>query len=161
MEGRDRDRDEHSNQSSRLALEFARMRNDYEQTTLLDRDTLRKIATAINARYVFQPRLVAFSQTMTDRWTVPAFNIRVSQTRSSLMRLALQLWDAETGGLVWASIAEATMENEAVSQGPVYMEEISLVTLGSMVVDLVNGRSTSNHTPLNKFIGLLLGGQYG
>ena len=139
-----------------LALEFARMRNEYEQTTILDRDTLSKIATAINARYVFQPRLVAFSQTMTDRWTVPAFNMRVFQTRSSLMRVTLQLWDTETGTLLWASIAEATMENEAVSQGPVYMEDIMLAKLGSMVVDLVNGRSTSNYTRLNKFIGGLL-----
>jgi|KBSMisStandDraft_5_1062788.scaffolds.fasta_scaffold08303_2 hypothetical protein len=72
------------------------MRNEYEQTTILDRDTLSKIATAINARYVFQPRLVAFSQTMTDRWTVPAFNMRVFQTRSSLMRVTLQLWDTDT-----------------------------------------------------------------
>jgi hypothetical protein len=36
------------------------------------------------------------------------------------------------------------------------MEDIMLATLGSMVVDLVNGRSTSNYTRLNKFIGGLL-----
>jgi hypothetical protein len=54
----------------------------------------------------------------------------MSQTRSSVMRLALQLWDAETGELIWSSLAEATMQKEGVSQDPVYLQDIARVTLG-------------------------------
>ena len=113
-----------------LAAEYTRMRVDYDQSNILDRDSLRKIATAIGVRYVFQPRLASLVQTMTDRWTFPALDFRVTQTRSSIMRLSLQLWDAETGEILWASMAETTMENEAVSQDPVYLEDMARVSVG-------------------------------
>ncbi len=113
-----------------LAGEYAKMRADYELSNILDGSALRKIATAIGVRYVFQPHLAAFSQTMTDRFKFPpGFDFRITQTRSSIMRISLQLWDAETGEMVWASMAETTMQNEAVSQDPVYMEDIARATL--------------------------------
>ena len=34
--------------------------------------------------------------------------------------------------MVWASTAETTMQNEAVSQDPVYMEDVARATLGGM-----------------------------
>lgn len=135
-----------------LATDFARMRNDYDQTSILDGDTLRKIGAAIEARYIFQPRLAAFSQTMTDRWSVPWLNMRVLQTRSSIMRMSLQLWDAETGDLLWISVAETTMFNEAVSQDPITLHDVAIATLGSMVVDFTNERTASEYTPLNNFL---------
>jgi hypothetical protein len=139
-----------------LATDFARMRSDYDQSSILDLDTLRRIAKAVDARYIFQPRLVGFSQIMTDRWMLPGLNVRLLQTRSSIMRISLQLWDAETGDLVWVSIAETTMSNEAVSQDPVYFQDIAVATLGSMMVDFMNERTASEYTPLNKFLDALL-----
>ena len=44
-----------------LAGEYAKLRADYELSDILDGGTLRKIAAAIGVRYVFQPRLAAFS----------------------------------------------------------------------------------------------------
>ena len=118
-----------------LAGEYGKMRADYELSNIFDGRALRKIATALGVRYVFQPHLAAFSQTMTDRAKVIGFDIRIAQTRSSNMRVSLQLWDAETGEMVWASMAETTMQNEAVSQDPVYMEDVARATLGSIVTD--------------------------
>jgi len=140
----------------RLAGEYAKMRGDYELNNILDSGALRKVASAIGARYVFQPHLAAFSQTMTDRFQVPGFDLRIGQTRSSIMRLSLQLWDAETGEMVWASMAETTMQNEAVSQDPVYLEDISRATLGSLVADFVNQKTASTYTPVNKFLNNLI-----
>ena len=139
-----------------LAADYSRMRSDYELTSILDRDSLRKIATAIGARYVFQPRLADFQQMMQDRWTFPADNVRVTQTRSSIMRLSLSMWDAETGELVWASMAEATMEGEAVSQDPVYLEDISRAAWGSILSDFLQRRTASKYTPLNQFLNNLI-----
>jgi len=139
-----------------LAAEFTRMRADYDQSNILDRNSLRRIASAIGVRYVFQLRLAALTQTMTDRWKIPAFDVRMSQTRSSIVRLSLQLWDAETGELVWASLAETNMANEALSQDPVYLEDIARVTLGSMIADFVNQKTASTYTPVNKFLNDLV-----
>jgi hypothetical protein len=80
----------------------------------------------------------------------------MSQTRSSVMRLALQLWDAETGELIWSSLAEATMQKEGVSQDPVYLQDIARVTLGSIVSDLMNRRTSSQYTPVNQFLNRLV-----
>lgn len=139
-----------------LAPHFSRLRSEFEISQVLDRDLLRDLATALHVRYVFQPQLAAFSQTMTDRWFVPGLNVRVLQTRSSIMRLSLHLWDAETGDLVWKSVAETTMSNEAMSQDPVYLEDIARAVLGSMMIDLVKRRTASQYTPLNKVLGDLI-----
>lgn len=139
-----------------LASRMTLMRNDYEQSNIMDQETLGKIAAAIGVRYVFQLRLVAFMQTMTDRWKFPALDVRLTQTRSSIMRLSLQLWDGESGELVWTSIAESNMANEAVSQDPVYLEDIARATLGSMMSDFVNRKTASHYTSLNKVLDDLI-----
>ncbi len=139
-----------------LADDYVRLRIDALQSGLLSRDPLRKIGTAIGARYGFQPRLTAFTQLMTDRWKVPGFDLRVVQTRSSIVRVALQLWDMQTGELLWASLAEGTLQGEAVAQDPVYFEDAARVTLGSMLADLLNGKTASTYGPLNEFIDQLI-----
>ena len=93
---------------------------------------------------------------MTDRWKIPAFDVRMSQTRSSIMRLALQLWDTETGALIWSSIAETSMASEGLSQDPVYLEDIARATLGSMIADFLNRKTASQYTPLNKFLNTMI-----
>jgi hypothetical protein len=72
------------------------------------------------------------------------------------MRLSLELWDADSGELVWASVAETNMANEAVSQDPVYLEDIARATLGSMISDLLHGKTASQYTPLNTFLNDLI-----
>ena len=139
-----------------LADDYIKLMLDYEPTSILNRDLLRKIAGALGVRYVFQPRLIFFVQTMTDRWKVPAFDVRIAQTRSSIMRLSLQLWDVENGELVWVSVAETNMANEAVSQDPVYLEDIARATLGSMMADLMTGKTASRYTPLNELVNNLI-----
>lgn len=139
-----------------LADDYVRLRNDALQSGMLSRDPLRKIGTAIGARYAFQPRLTAFTQLMTDRWKVPGFELRVVQTRSSILRVALQLWDTQTGELLWVSTAEGTLQSEAFAQDPVYFEDAARVTLGSMLADLLNGKTASTYGPLNEFIDQLI-----
>lgn len=135
---------------------YNRVRTDYDQSNILDRDALYQLREAVGARYVFQPRLEAFTQVMQDRWKVPGFDLRVTQTRSSVMRLSLQLWDGDSGELLWTSIAEATMESEAISQDPVYLEDIARATLGSIIADFLNRKRSSKYTPLNKFLDDLI-----
>jgi hypothetical protein len=137
-----------------LAPDYARMRTDFEQTNILDAATLKKLGEAIEARYVFQPRLASFTQTMTDRWSFA--DVRLVQTRSSILRLSLQLWDTHTGEPIWSSIAEAVVASEVVFQDPVYMEDAAKVALGSVIADFLRGRTASTYTPLNKAVDSLI-----
>lgn len=137
-----------------LAEDYVRMRTVLEPSNILEAAPLGRIAAAIGARYVFQPRLGAFTQTMTERWKLA--DIRIVQTRSSILRLSLQLWDAHTGELVWGSVAEAILSNEAVGQDPVFLEDAARVTLGSMITDLQRGQTASTYTPLNKLLDSLI-----
>jgi hypothetical protein len=139
-----------------LAGEYAKLRADYELSNIFDGLILKKIASALGVRYVFQPHLAAFSQTMTDRAKIPGFDFRIAQTRSSNMRVSLELWDAETGEMVWASMAETEMQNEAVSQDPVYFEDVARATLGSIVTDFKNRTTASTYTAVNRFLNDLI-----
>jgi hypothetical protein len=139
-----------------LTTEYMQMRADAEQSHILNRETLKKIGTAIGARFVFQPRLAAFTQTMYDRWTFPGFGVVISQTRQSNLRMSVQLWDAKTGELLWASMAEGTMQSEAFAKDPVYFEDSVRVTLGSIVADFLNRKTASTYTPLNKIVDELI-----
>jgi hypothetical protein len=93
---------------------------------------------------------------MYDRWTFPAFGVVISQTRQSDMRISVHLWDAKTGELLWASIAEGTMQSEAFAKDPVYLEDALRVTLGSIVADFLNRKTASTYTPLNKIVDQLI-----
>jgi hypothetical protein len=139
-----------------LASEYTQMRADAEQSHILNREILTKIGTAIGARYVFQPRLAAFTQIMYDRWTFPAVGVVISQTRQCNLRMSVQLWDTMTGELLWASMAEGTMQSEAVSKDPVYFEDAARVALGSIVADFLNRKTASTYTPLDKILDQLI-----
>jgi hypothetical protein len=141
-----------------LGTDYIRMRRDAEDTHLLERESLRKIGAALGVRYIIQPRLVSFTQTMTQRWKVPGVELRVAETRSSLMRISLQLWDAGSGELIWSSVAEAVLANEAVSQDPVFLEDAARVALGSLMSDFLNRRTASQYTPLNDALDSLTRG---
>jgi hypothetical protein len=139
-----------------LADEYTRMRNDAQQSHILDSRSLQKLGTAIGARYVFQPVLTSFMQILMDRWSFPPIDFKVSRTRSSIMRVFLQLWDAHTGELLWTSRAETAVQSEAVGQNPVSFEDTARVTLGSMIADFMHGKTASSYTPLNTFINQLI-----
>lgn len=139
-----------------LAAEYAQMRADAEQSNILNRDTLKKVGTAVGARFVFQPRLAAFDQIMYDRWSFPALGVLLVQVRSSILRLSVQLWNAETGELLWSSMAEGTMQSEAVSKDPVYFEDAARVALGSIVSDFLNRNTASTYTPLDTLLDQLI-----
>ena len=135
-----------------LAPEYVRMRSDAEQSHVLDREVLQKIGSGVSARYVFQPRLTYFFQTMQDRWIWPVFGVRITQTRSSIMRLSLELLDVVSCERVWSSTAETIMSSEAVSQEPVFFEDMARITLASVLSDLLNRRTSSKYTALNHFL---------
>lgn len=61
-----------------------KLRADAVRAYVLSREQLQKVGAAIGARYVFQPYVVAFTQSLTNRWSF--MDIRLMQTRSSILR---------------------------------------------------------------------------
>jgi len=106
-----------------LGKEVSAMTSDYLTSGILDRDTLRKICQTLECRYVLQPSLAAFRQYMDDR--LRFFGLRVFQTRVTILRLSLQIWDAQTGEIVWESSGEGTMAAEDVRDVMIPFEEIA------------------------------------
>jgi hypothetical protein len=139
-----------------LAAEYTRMRNEALQSHLLDRGSLKKLGTAIGTRYVFQPKLIEFMQITKDRWEIPPIALKISRIRSSIMRLSLQLWDMQTGELLWSSLVEASLESEAVGQDPIYFEDTARVAMGSIITDFMDGKTASSYGPLDTIIDQLI-----
>jgi hypothetical protein len=139
-----------------LGVDYIRMRGDADQSHLLDRHSLAKIGAALGVQYALQPRLAAFTQIMTERAKVPGFDIRISETRSSLLRVSMQMWEVESGELIWSSVAETVMESETVTQDPVFLEDAIRLTFGSIMSDFLNRRTASKYTPLNEVLSTLV-----
>ncbi len=117
-----------------LATEYSAMMSMYVRSGILNQATLEKVGQALHARYVFLPTMAAFSQAMSGRLSF--FGLRVFQTRISMLRLSVQLWDTRTGEIVWESSGEATLANEDVREFRIPFEEIAQRLWRRMLLDL-------------------------
>jgi hypothetical protein len=83
--------------------------------------------------------------------------INVIRIRSSIIRLSLQIWDSDTGDLVWASTAEGSFQEEALTEDPVYLREAGRITWGSILSDFARDRTSSRYSPTNNLVDSLVG----
>lgn len=139
-----------------LTEEYARLRQGVDQNHILERELLQKIGERIGARYVLQPRLAYISQTMTNRLEAPVTPFLIFQTRSAVMRLSLQLWDAMSGEPIWFSVAESAVLNETASLEPMFLKDAARAAFGSMLTDLLTRKTSSEYTRLNQFLDNLV-----
>jgi hypothetical protein len=117
-----------------LAVEYQDMVSIYSRTGILHRPVLEKIGRSLDAHYVFQPTLVMFSQSTSGRLSV--LGLRLSQTRVSILRLTVQLWDTRTGKILWESSGDATQADEDVREFRIPFEEIAQHLWEQMLNDL-------------------------
>lgn len=106
-----------------LAKEYTDMVAAYVQSGILDHAYLQRVGQAVGASYAFQPSMASFDQSMAGRFSF--FGLRVFQTRISMLRLSLQLWDTRTGSIVWEASGEATLANEDVREFRIPFEDIA------------------------------------
>lgn len=108
---------------ARLGKEYAAMMAEYVHSGIMDQTVLERIGQAIPASYVFQPSMAAFSQQMSGRLSF--LGLRIFQTRISMLRLSLQLWDTRSGEIVWEASGEATLSGEDVREFRIPFEHIA------------------------------------
>ncbi len=99
-----------------LWSDFEVMYTEYSKTSVLRRDILSRIGQAAGARYMLLPRLLRFDSETFDRATI--VGIAFLRTRQSSVNIQAQIWDTETGEVVWEGASEGTVASEVVRGSP-------------------------------------------
>ena len=100
-----------------LADDYRAMAEDYRVTGIFERDILRKLAQATKVRYLAQLKLAGFRQDSRERWGI--LGLRIFETKSTTLRLFLQIWDSSDGSVAWEGTEELTFSYDSVSEGTV------------------------------------------
>ena len=126
-----------------LAAEYADLISGYGRSGILERERLQRIGSALGSRYVLLPGLAEFNQVLVDKFE--ALGIKLVTNRVITLRLWLQLWDAQTGQILWESAGEVTVASELLlPQRTVPLDEIAQKLWLRMIQDdLLEGKTGS------------------
>jgi hypothetical protein len=117
-----------------LTRDYRQMFEDYRLTGIFDRETLQKVADVTKTRYLAQLKLGAFRQESKNRFGV--LGIRVLDTKTSTIRLFLQIWDSKDGSVAWEGAQESTVSHEALAEDYVSMKSIVQESARDLVAHL-------------------------
>jgi hypothetical protein len=104
-----------------LTAEYRRMYEDSRLTGIFDRETLQKVSRLTGTRYLAQLKLGGFHQESKGRWGM--LGIRMLETKSTAIRLFLQIWDSQDGAVVWEGSQELTIAHESLAEDPVSLQK--------------------------------------
>jgi hypothetical protein len=102
---------------------YKRIYRDYLQTGILDGNVLEKVGDAGGVRYLAQLNLANFEQTSRSRFSL--LGLRFVETKLANMRVFLQVWDSQTGKIVWEGGGELNYTFETVVERPVYFLQVA------------------------------------
>lgn len=105
-----------------LTREYRQMFEDYRLTGIFDREALQKVAAVTKTRYLAQLKLGAFRQESKGRFGM--LGLRVLETKTSTIRLFLQIWDSTDGSVAWEGAQESTVSHESLAEEYVSMKSI-------------------------------------
>lgn len=105
-----------------LTREYRQMFEDYRSAGIFDRETLQKVGQATGVRYLAQLKLAAFRQESRERWGF--LGVRMVETKSSTIRLFLQVWDTSDGSVAWEGSQESIVSQESMAEEYVSMKRI-------------------------------------
>ena len=132
-----------------LATEYADMRAGFARNGMLDRRRLRRIGLGLGSRYVLLPGVAQFDEEILDKFE--AAGIKLLRNRVTTLRLWLQLWDSQTGHIVWESSGEVTAATAFLSpKQTVALEQITKKLLVRMIQDGLLESKTETHLILEQ-----------
>ncbi|MDD2915227.1 MAG: hypothetical protein PHP70_07905 [Gallionella sp.] len=100
-----------------LAREYRQMFEDYRLTGIFDRRILQKVSQATGVRYLAQLKLGGFRQESKSRWGL--LGIRMLETKTTFLRIYLQIWDGENGSVAWEGSQELSSAHESLQEDTV------------------------------------------
>jgi hypothetical protein len=126
-----------------LGAEYSTLIASFGRGGILEREPLQRIGSALSSRYVLLPGLAEFNQVIIDRLSIYGWNI--IQSRVTTLRLWLQLWETQTGNILWESAGEVTVATKLLrSEQTVPLDEIAQKLWLRMIQDnLLDGESGS------------------
>ncbi len=95
-----------------FASEYRQMFEDYRMSGIFNRETLSKVSKVTGVRYLAQLKLSGFRQESKNRWGT--FGIRMLETKTTSLRLYLQIWDGINGTVAWEGGQELTTAHESL-----------------------------------------------
>ena len=128
-----------------LAAEYADLLTGFTRNGVLDRQRLRRIGSGLGLRYVLLPGLAQLDEIIIDKFETAG--LKLLRNRVTTLRLWLQLWDAQTGHVVWESAGEITVSTVLLSpRQAVPLEETMQKLLFSMIQDgLERGKTKTEY----------------
>lgn len=119
-----------------LLPEYKTMFEDYADTGIFDHETLKKIAAATGVRYLAELKLAGFTQDSTGRFGV--MGLRLLETKRANLRVFFQLWDSQTGTIVWEGYEEMDFAYDTYSERSVTFHDIATAMARQMFAKLPN-----------------------
>ena len=117
-----------------LTGDYRKMFEDYRLTGIFDRETLQKVAKVTGMRYLAQLKLGAFRQESKGRFGI--LGIRMLETKTSTIRVFLQIWDADDGTVAWEGSQESTVSHESLAEEYVSLKSIVEASARDLVAHL-------------------------
>lgn len=117
-----------------LADAYKRMYDDYRDTGLFSADLLKRVGEATGARYIAQLKLQRFEQGSQERFGI--LGIRIVETKYAHIRLFLQIWDSQSGGITWEGMQEMRYAHDTMSEEPVMQRTVLERTARDLVARL-------------------------
>jgi hypothetical protein len=139
-----------------MAGEYAELIAGFARSSILDRDRLGRIGSALGARYVFLPGVAELTHNLFDRFEMGG--LKVLRNNVTTLRLWLQLWDVKSGQLLWESVGEATVANpiltsvQATPLGAI-AQRLWRRMLQDDLVSRTSGRAPPSVSPTNERAG--------
>lgn len=126
-----------------LAGEYAEISAGYGRSGIPERERLQRIGAALDSRYLLQPGLAEFSQSLVDKFEFTG--LKIVKTRISVLRLWLQVWDTKTGHILSESTGELTVAAQVLRQDrTVSLDEITQKLWSRIIRDGLLAGSTGS-----------------
>lgn len=117
-----------------LAGEYRQMFEDYRLTGIFSRDTLLKVSQVTGVRYLAQLKLGGFRQESKNRWGT--LGIRMLETKTTSLRLYLQIWDGEDGSVAWEGAQELASSHETLKEDAISFKTAVEQSANELLVSL-------------------------
>jgi hypothetical protein len=99
-----------------LDQQYKRMYRDYLETGILEGSVLRRVGEVGGVRYLAQMSLAGFQQQSRGRFSF--LGLRLLDTKLASLRVFIQIWDSETGGVAWEGSGELNYAYESAAENP-------------------------------------------
>ena len=126
-----------------LESEYTELLAGFARNGIMERERLQRIGSALGLRYLLLPGLAQVDHAILDRFEITG--IKVIRTRVTILRVWLQLWDMQTGHILWESAGEVATSREVLRHDRIVpLHDIAQKLWRRMIQhDLIEGGSGS------------------